>query len=268
MLRRTAGWALGAGVVVGAGLAYLAELLVPSAGVGSLVAVGLVGAIVLIVQVMGVGILLHEVRESVRGTQMLVNIRPLMGALPLPVGGWAMEADLGNLLAQTIQDRRPRLMVECGAGSSTVLAAEVLQRLGTGRIISLEHEPGFAEQTRARLRERGLESRAEVITAPLVPRDVDGRTQLWYDIDVASQIPDEIDLLLVDGPPRRTSELARYPAIPLLRHRLAAGCVVILDDGNRPDERQIGRAWGKLLSTPAHHSAVGKGAWILKVPPT
>ena len=64
----------------------------------------------------------------------------------------------------------------------------------------------------------------------------------WYDdavvaagLDAALQ-GDLIDLLLVDGPPAYAvgHGLARYPALPVLRDRLAPGATVVLDDVERP----------------------------------
>jgi predicted O-methyltransferase YrrM len=265
MLRRTAGWAAGSGLALGLGIAHLVRVGNPAAGTATTAVALLVGMLLLGVPIMAFGLVLYQLRELGGRTRALINIRPLLGELPVPLGGWAMEPRLGELIVETMQRRRPRLMVECGSGSSTILTAEVLRTLGSGRLISIEHDAIFAEETRERLRERGLESWAEVITAPLVPRDVEGTTQLWYDVDIDRQITGEIDVLVVDGPPRRASRLARYPAVPLLRHRLAHGCIVLLDDGNRPDERTIARRWAKSTGARARHSTSGKGAWVLEM---
>lgn len=266
MMRRTAGLAVGAGLTEGAALALLTDILVPRAGLEALLGVALVGATGLAVPIMTAGFVLYEVRENGRRTQKLVQIRSVMGSIPLPVGGWAMDAELGSLIVQTIHDRRPRLIVECGSGTSTVLTASVLREIGAGKIISLEHDAEYAEKTRRYLRERGLDAWAEVIIAPLVMRDVDGEERRWYDVDVAARIPGMIDMLVIDGPPRRSSTLARYPAVPLLRDRLAPGCVIILDDGNRPDERTIARLWAGLIGGKTHHAPDGKGAWVFELP--
>jgi hypothetical protein len=53
----------------------------------------------------------------------------------------------------------------------------------------------------------------------------------------------EIDLLLVDGPPGSLGEMARYPALHALENQLAPNAVVILDDAGRPDEQGIVRRW-------------------------
>ena len=73
----------------------------------------------------------------------------------------------------------------------------------------------------------------------------------WYDeaavgagLDAALG-GDLIDLLLVDGPPAFAAGhgLARYPALPVLRDRLAPGATVVLDDVERPGEQEVLRRW-------------------------
>ena len=51
---------------------------------------------------------------------------------------------------------------------------------------------------------------------------------------------DTIDLLIIDGPPVKTNQLARYPALPLLFSKLSKECIIILDDAARPSEQQAG----------------------------
>jgi hypothetical protein len=47
----------------------------------------------------------------------------------------------------------------------------------------------------------------------------------------------EIDLVLVDGPPGSIREMARYPALHVLESQLAPNAVVILDDADLPDDK-------------------------------
>lgn len=53
----------------------------------------------------------------------------------------------------------------------------------------------------------------------------------------------EVDLLLVDGPPGRTSKHARYPAVPALRDRLRPGATFMLDDCHRREEKETLHRW-------------------------
>ena len=49
----------------------------------------------------------------------------------------------------------------------------------------------------------------------------------------------------MDGPPADTADkvLARYPALPALRARLAPGATVVLDDVERPGEQEVLTRW-------------------------
>jgi predicted O-methyltransferase YrrM len=44
-------------------------------------------------------------------------------------------------------EERPKFVIECGSGSSTALIAACLQRIGQGRLVALEHDPGYARKT-------------------------------------------------------------------------------------------------------------------------
>ena len=66
---------------------------------------------------------------------------------------------------------------------------------------------------------------------------------------------------MVDGPPGRTTKLARYPAVPALREKLRPGATVMLDDCHRRDERETLRRWldevpGLSLLRQVDHLAV------------
>ncbi len=152
--------------------------------------------------------------------------------------GWMIPDDALELVCDLIRERKPELIVEAGSGRSTVVVADVLSRIGDGMIVSLEHQPDFALATRGWLAENSLQEFADVRYAPLV----DG----WYDLHALDGI-DNIDMLIVDGPPGHLSEHARQPALELLIQRIAPGAVVLLDDTHRPQEREIIAAWRKLM---------------------
>lgn len=60
---------------------------------------------------------------------------------------------------------------------------------------------------------------------------------LWYAL---SQLPDEIDLLVIDGPPWSVHPFARGIA-DCLFDRISPGGIIMLDDAARPGERLIAR---------------------------
>jgi hypothetical protein len=72
--------------------------------------------------------------------------------------------------------------------------------------------------------------------------NIKGEEFPWYNVEAFRDI-NEIDLLLVDGPPGSLGEMARYPALHVLESQLAPNAVVILDDADRPDEQGIVRRW-------------------------
>lgn len=172
-------------------------------------------------------------------TALYQDIRPET-ALPT-LHGWATGADLARFLYLEVTEGGRRNVLECGSGSTTVILAYAARAKGEGRVTALEHEPRFAEATRAMLRERGLSEWAEVIDAPLTDVPLGDTTWRWYDTAALPAGP--IDLLLVDGPPASVGPESRYPALPLLMDRLSANALVALDDTRRPDERAIGERW-------------------------
>ncbi|MHC4810730.1 MAG: class I SAM-dependent methyltransferase [Planctomycetota bacterium] len=161
---------------------------------------------------------------------------------------WAACPDLLAAVTDAIMDTRPTTVVECGAGLSTITSSLALEKFcGPGaRMLTLEHDEAWAEESRRRIRRHGLEGVSRIVSAPLTSSDVGGRTLQWYDLtDV--DLPERIDLLVVDGPPRESSDLARYPAGPILNDRLVSGAIIILDDAARPEERTAVDRWIREL---------------------
>jgi Methyltransferase domain len=204
--------------------------------------------------------------ESDRQHYALLQIRPLMGDLPLELSGWAADPLLVHNAVRLLLESRPRLVVECGSGNSTVVLARCLRTLGRGRIVSLEHDPEFARQTDELLHTQGLHEVATVVTAPLAERELNGSMVRWYGAQYEPLLRDQVDVLLVDGPPGNTAPRARYPAVPMLRRHLAPECWVLMDDGDRPDERAIAHAWRDELGATLSYLPGGRGGWLLHRP--
>lgn len=156
-------------------------------------------------------------------------------ALP-HLGSW--KADVGFLrhIVREIARLRPAHVVELGAGASSLVAARALQLHGGGRLHSFDQHGGFVDATRRWLADHGLS--VDIRHAPLVRQGGDwpGR---WYEID---GLPDQIDLLIIDGPPWSVHPLVRGAADQLFS-RLSPQGVVLLDDAARPGERLVARRW-------------------------
>jgi predicted O-methyltransferase YrrM len=173
----------------------------------------------------------------------LTDLRSRLGLPPdLPYDPvWSPAPDFLERIVDHTLAIRPRTIVECSSGTSTLLLARCCEINGGGSVLSLEHGPEFAAATRRELDRLGLAHRATVLEAPLVPYRIGGREFMWYDLTPLPAC--RIDLLVVDGPPGFLQPLARYPAFPFLHSYLAPEAVIYVDDAARPDEREIVAMW-------------------------
>ena len=184
----------------------------------------------------------HTDQANVEAHAELVALTNPTGSIPEPTSYAASPRTL-LALARLIPSLSSGTVVEAGSGYSTMWMALAAREAHCDvRIIALEHDAGFAEQTKALLAAQGVSDRADVRLAPLEQQEVDGAAQPWYARAAWSDL-DRIDLLFVDGPPEKTGPGARYPAIPLMRHALVDGAYVVLDDANRPGEFSAMRQW-------------------------
>jgi predicted O-methyltransferase YrrM len=130
-------------------------------------------------------------------------------------------------------------ILECGSGLSTLLMGIVAQRCGR-RIWSLEHSEAWARRIREALNQHAVTS-VEVCLAPL--KDYGDFT--WYDVQLG-QMPRDFGLVVCDGPPQDTRG-GRLGMLPVMRQCLRPGCVILLDDVQRQDERKIAETWSRDL---------------------
>jgi Methyltransferase domain len=182
--------------------------------------------------------------ESLRGLRNSADASALAGWLgdrSPPLGTWAIEPDFGRLIAGQLM-RLPETVVECGSGTTTLLIGGFLSRNGRGRLISLEHDSGFAESTQRQIEAAGLSDVCEIIYAPLKSQVFDGEIVDWYDLDCLGEVPEAIDLLVVDGPPA-DRPWARWPALGVFGDRLRPNASILVDDGRRREERRTVFRW-------------------------
>ncbi|RQT98661.1 O-methyltransferase [Burkholderia cepacia] len=128
---------------------------------------------------------------------------------PLPV-----SRETGTLLYMLARSRGARAIVEFGTsfGISTLHLAAALRDNGGGRLITSEFEPSKVARARANLTAAGLADLVEI-------REGDALRTL------AADLPDSVDLLLLDG------AKGLYPEIlALVEPRLVAGAFVVADN--------------------------------------
>lgn len=180
----------------------------------------------------------------------------------LPLSAYSIGADALVDVLNVIQRTNATHVVEFGAGLSSVEIGTALKRRGEGRLVSVEHDGAWVAVVRERIEEAGLSDVVSVVHAPLAPLELEGESFTWYDVRaVTAAVGDRpIDLMLVDGPPRRTCRLARYPALPLLLGRLSPSATVLLDDAERPEEREVLARWRR---SPGFQERVIEGVHCL-----
>ena len=119
----------------------------------------------------------------------------------------------GARLAELVRSREPAVVVECGTalGYSGLWIARELERLGKGKLISIELDADRARQARENFERAGLSGRVEVRTG-------DARV-------LVREIEEEVDFLFLD------CNYANYhPCFTGLEGRLRDGALVVADN--------------------------------------
>lgn len=156
-------------------------------------------------------------------------------ALP-NLGSWKADTGFLHRIVDAVEELRPQVVVELGAGASTLVCAKALQRHGGGKLVSFDQHRDFVEATRRWVAEEG--AAVDLRWAPLVP-DATEWPGRWYEL---ADVPDRIDLIIIDGPPWAVHPFVRGAAESLF-DRLTPGGMVLLDDAARPGERIVARRW-------------------------
>ena len=167
--------------------------------------------------------------------------------------GWPISPDFALYLGELIDGNDYDLILEFGSGTSTVIIAKTLKRLGRHRQgkaatlqIAFEHLEQFIQAH--------ANEKVDLVLAPLVPfKAPNGITYSYYDCKwKLAELADKIKvcgttvnlLVIVDGPPGSTGIHARYPAVPIvLQYFHDATIDIVLDDYKRADEKEVAQMW-------------------------
>ncbi len=185
--------------------------------------------------------------ESVKQVEAIFQLQAFLAPeKPMPLlGGWAMEPVSMLRVVTELVTRQPTLVLECGSGTSTLWIAQALKHIGKGCVVSLEHLKEHHAATASALAAADLADSVDLHLAPLRTYRISNEQFQWYDLKCLDLKPNSVDFLLIDGPPKSTGPLARYPAVPLLEKFLADHALIILDDAGRPDEIEEVNRWLK-----------------------
>ncbi len=184
--------------------------------------------------------------------------------------GWAASPDyllvvLRELL-KLIKSKASLTVLEVGSGVSTVVVASALRKFSpSSRLFSLEHDYDYYLRTKEELQLNGLDN-VNLIYAPLVSYQIGGKEWWWYEtIELFKKLDDTIDLIVVDGPPEVTQEIARYPVVPVMKDKLSEDFVLILDDFNRQGEKRAAYLWKRELKIfESDEPETEKGTLVLR----
>lgn len=186
---------------------------------------------------------LYAAERSAADALALARLAALPGG-PLPWTNFSMRPAAIETAVSDVLLHQRRTIVECGSGNSTIYLARLLRRLDHGHLVTIEHDEKWADLTSALLAQDGLAEWVTIVHAPLV--------EGWYDTALLPEV-EEIELLVIDGPPANTPEIAdaRYPAWPHFAAALAPRASVLLDDVDRPGEKEVLTRWAREYGVPA-----------------
>ncbi len=192
--------------------------------------------------------LYHKIRRDLRDQQRKNQAyQMLMLTLetdrPLPyMSDWSATPELSLAVCDEILHNEPDCVVELGSGTTTLITAMSLKKIGKGKVWAFDHQKEYVERTKLQLQRQKLTEWAVVHHAPLTTVESEVGKSPWYDLE--GKIPDrKVGLLIIDGPPVKTAKLARFPALPMLWERLAESAVIILHDTHRPEESEVIKRW-------------------------
>ncbi|MBF0219199.1 MAG: class I SAM-dependent methyltransferase [Gammaproteobacteria bacterium] len=217
-------------------------------------------------------VLLEKMQQTHFDQALLFNLLKerlqLLQGLPY-TPKWSAAPDFLQIIVNHALTRKPRVVVECSSGLTTLMLARCCQLNSSATVksilYSLENGSEYATISRSEVARYGLSAWAEVVDAPLGEISVAGECRTWYSL---AALPQNlvIDMLVIDGPPAWQDLLARFPALPLLYSRLADGATLFLDDAGRDGEREVVRQWlARYPETEFHQVATQRGCAILTI---
>jgi predicted O-methyltransferase YrrM len=148
----------------------------------------------------------------------------------------AVDRETAELLYMLVRSTGARSVVEFGTsfGISTLHFAAGLRDNGGGRVITTEFEPSKAARARENFAAGGLADLIEL-------REGDAMETL------ADELPDEIDVVLLDG-----AKSLYLPVLELLEDHLRPGTMIVADNADRtPQYLDVVRSAGRgYISVP------------------
>jgi predicted O-methyltransferase YrrM len=157
---------------------------------------------------------------------------------------WTIDGDLLKIIIDEIYsiNKNNITILELGSGLSTIFLSYILKKLNKGKLYSIEHDELFYKKTKNLLELNDLNDICNLIYSPLEEIYINGKKWIWYNTKFINNI-DNLDILIIDGPPGYIQEMSRFPALPMLINKLNNNSIVFFDDASREDEKNIIEKW-------------------------
>jgi hypothetical protein len=135
------------------------------------------------------------------------------------------------ILLQSVVQAQPAEILELGCGETTLLL-DALRRSGIwrGNLTSIEHDRFWHKEISARVE-------TDIVLAPLTQQTIRGIEAPAYDLSMLKKPLGTFDLVLIDGP-NGTPRWSRLACLQFIPDHLAREFLIILDDYERPGERE------------------------------
>ena len=161
------------------------------------------------------------------------------------LGEWSLDDETITFLWDSLRHDKPRVILECGAGVSTMILA-IYASLASKKyggdylIISLEQNHEVKVQVEERLKKNNLKHWVKLIYAPL-----DGKEMYRFDdFSEKSLSKIKVDWMLIDGP--SGSPHCRCAVLPVLLKYCHGGTRWFLDDAFREGELDVLQRWQNI----------------------
>jgi hypothetical protein len=149
---------------------------------------------------------------------------------------WSIGEEAFSAVCADAGQLSPRTIVEFGSGVSSVRLALAFP---AAEVFSIDDSTQFGGATQTLAERHGLTEQVHVSIRPLTWQWHRGALYQSY---AAGPFPDQIDVVVIDGPPSSTQR-GREACLHHVVGALRAGGRVYLDDYGRAGERQIVKNW-------------------------
>lgn len=180
-----------------------------------------------------------KISEEIQAMSSLYALLAPHTPLP-PINAEGLSPNAALELCRVITEQEPSTVVVVGNTSSTVIAALAAAKNGFGHVISLEHDIGYARNTRKALEERGLDKVAKVVEAPIVDFRIEGNEQRWYELP-EGLFETPIEVLYLGH--RDDDDVSKKPALALLYDDLTSKSVVLLGSTDQSSDTALLAEW-------------------------